>query len=99
MQPHLSPLVGSERPWLEQDRVPNADLSDVVKQCALLNDVQVVSCQSNLLGNPARVEGDPPGVPLRFGISVVECGDHSFDQTVGSFHHDALQVSLASSQL
>ena len=94
---HLDPLVGGERPGLEQHAVAHADLADVVEERAVLDDGQLGLGDAELLGEPARVERDAARVPLRLGVAVVERRDEPLEQRLGALPHHLLepQVDLA----
>src|SRR6202158_3009313 len=60
MKPHLHPFLRRQRPWLMQDGIAHSDLADVVQKRALFDDAQLLVAQSELLADPARVEGNAP---------------------------------------
>ena len=56
------PLLLGQRPGLEQDRVRDPDLADVVEERPELEPLQRVAVEPQLLPDEERRVGDPAGV-------------------------------------
>ena len=96
--PHQMPLLGGERPVLEQDRVRDPDLADVVEQRTALDDGDLGFGDAQLHGQPACVAGHPLGVPLRARIARVEGSDEPLQQGLGTLADDLLQPEVLAPQ-
>src|SRR5207244_159545 len=77
---HDLPLLGRQRTRLEEDRVGNADLPDVVEEDALLEVLELVA--GNAVGprDRERVAVDPARVRLGADVSGVEGGAERFER-------------------
>ncbi len=67
----LALLLG-QRPRLEQDRVRDPDLADVVEERAELEPLQRVAVEAELLADEQRRVGDPAGVGGRVLVACLE---------------------------
>ena len=80
MLPHDSPLFRCQRCRLEQDCVGNADLADIVQQCAPIYLTQLLRIRGEAFCEHQRMARDPFRVQAAFVFARIEGGRQRFHQ-------------------
>ena len=71
---HDRALLGGERAGLQQDRVGDRDLADVVQRCRVAEPLAELAVEPGLLGEQRREAPDP--LDVRAGVLVAELDRH-----------------------
>ena len=84
MHAHRGKLPSVERSWLQQHRVGDADLADVVNDSAAVERVERTLRKPHLLSDASRGLGDAMSVPLRVRVLRFDRGREREDDLVGA---------------
>ncbi len=72
VEPHRHPLLGVERPGLQEDPVGDTDLAEVVDGRRLADELDHALVEAELLGDRDGVDGDPLGVVVGRRVAMVD---------------------------